>query len=592
MLRLLGIEYIALNPGASYRGFHDSLVNYNGNERPAMVLCNHEEIAVAVAHGYAKLAGKPMAASLHSNVGLLHGSMGIFDAFVDRQPILIFGGTGPMDSTRRRPWIDWIHTANGQGGAVRDFTKWEHQPSSIEAFPEAILRGWHVAVTEPAGPVYICLDAGLQEARIERPIALPDLAHYSPPAPAAADPEAVRDAARWLAAAQFPVIMLGQTAQTQDAWDRLRELAELLGAAVVTENRGMASFPSTHALQQCGVGGRAGAESAEMLRQADVVLALNRIDVMGSLRTALGGGGDPRHQAAPSPAAAGGDGLGARWPKLINVSLDHLAVRSWTTDYFELPAADLPLAANAERTVDALLEEVRRIMQDDFGARGRAEQRVERHRARRAELEDRWRHTRLERWDMEPISMERTVGELRTALGDAYPDTVVARVHGTWPSGVWDFTRPGSFIGGDGGAGVGSGPGMAVGIALAAKAHGRPVISFNGDGDTLMSPTALWTAAHHRIPLLYLVVNNRSYYNDEEHQERMAVQRSRPVENRWIGQRIDDPPVDFASVARGLGLEGFGPIADPDDLADTFKAALQVVREGDPVLVDVHITPR
>jgi len=329
-----------------------------------------------------------------------------------------------------------------------------------------------------------------------------------------------------------------------------------------------------------------------MLRQADVVLALNRIDVMGSLRTALGGGGDPRHQAAPSPAAAGGDGLGARWPKLINVSLDHLAVRSWTTDYFELPAADLPLAANAERTVDALLEEVRRIMQDDFGARGRAEQRVERHRARRAELEDRWRHTRLERWDMEPISMERTVGELRTALGDAYPDTVVARVHGTWPSGVWDFTRPGSFIGGDGGAGVGSGPGMAVGIALAAKAHGRPVISFNGDGDTLMSPTALWTAAHHRIPLLYLVVNNRSYYNDEEHQERMAVQRSRPVENRWIGQRIDDPPVDFASVARGLGLEGFGPIADPDDLADTFKAALQVVREGDPVLVDVHITPR
>ncbi|HEU0169115.1 MAG TPA: thiamine pyrophosphate-dependent enzyme [Chloroflexota bacterium] len=584
ILRLLDIEYMALIPGASYRGLHDSLVNYNGNERPAMVLCNHEEIAIAVAHGYAKLAGKPMAASVHSNVGLLNGAMGIFNAFTDRQPVLIFGGTGPMDSTRRRPWIDWIHTANGQGGAVRDYTKWEHQPSSIEAFPEAILRGWHVAVTEPAGPVYICLDAGLQEARIERPVALPDLAHYAPPTPPEPAAEALRDAARWLVAAQFPVIMLGQTAQTQQAWDELRQLAEALGAAVVTENRGMASFDSTHFLQQCGNGGRAGAESNDMIRQADVVLAINRIDVMGSLRSALGGASaDPRQGRAAS---------NRQWPRLINVSLDHLAVRSWTTDYFELPAADLPIGANAERTVSALLEEVRRLLHDDTGARGRAEQRTERHRARRAELEDAWRHARLERWDMAPISMERTAGELRTALGGAYEDTVVARVHGTWPSGVWDFTRPGCFIGGDGGAGVGSGPGMAVGIALAAKAQGRTVVSFNGDGDTLMYPTALWTAAHHRIPLLYIVVNNRSYYNDEEHQQRMAEQRSRPVENRWIGQRIDDPPVDFSTIARGLGVEAFGPVTEPDDLRDTFKSALQVVHGGDPAVVDVHISPR
>ncbi|MHB8619947.1 MAG: thiamine pyrophosphate-binding protein, partial [Chloroflexota bacterium] len=198
MLRLLGVEYIALNPGASFRGFHDSLVNYNGNAQPSIVLCNHEEVAVAMAHGYFKVSGKIMAASLHSNVGLMHGSMAIFDAWADRAPVLIFGGTGPMDSTRRRPWIDWIHTANGQGGLVRDFTKWEHQPSSVAAMPEAILRGWHVALTEPRGPVYICLDAGLQEETLDasRPIHLPDLGRYPLPHPIDPAGEVVREAAR------------------------------------------------------------------------------------------------------------------------------------------------------------------------------------------------------------------------------------------------------------------------------------------------------------------------------------------------------------------------------------------------------------
>jgi thiamine pyrophosphate-dependent acetolactate synthase large subunit-like protein len=193
---------------------------------------------------------------------------------------------------------------------------------------------------------------------------------------------------------------------------------------------------------------------------------------------------------------------------------------------------------------------------------------------------------------MEPISVERMVGELRLAMGDEYEQTIVPRIPLTWPSGVWDFTRPHSHLGGDGGGGVGSGPGMSVGAALAAKGSGRPVVAFLGDGDTLMSPAAIWTAAHHRIPLLFVVANNRSYYNDEEHQDRVARMRNRPPENRWIGQRIDDPPVNFAGLARDLGAEGFGPIADPDDLAEAYKGALAALREGGPALVDVHISPR
>ena len=231
-------------------------------------------------------------------------------------------------------------------------------------------------------------------------------------------------------------------------------------------------------------------------------------------------------------------------------------------------------------------------MRDDSSAKHRVEQRSEAHRRRRAELERSWREYTKDRWELEPISIERMVAELRTALGDEADDTIVARIPLTWPSGVWEFTKPLAHVGNDGGGGVGSGPGMSVGTALAAKPSGRPVVAILGDGDTLMSPAAIWTAAHHDIPLLFVIANNRSYYNDEEHQDRVARVRNRPPENRWIGQRIDDPPVDFAGLARDLGAEGFGPIADPDDLEGAFKGAIRALKEGGPALVDVHISPR
>ncbi|MFI5266502.1 MAG: thiamine pyrophosphate-binding protein [Chloroflexota bacterium] len=583
MLRKLEIPYIALNPGASYRGFHDSLVNYNSNQGPGMILCNHEEVAVAVAHGYAKVTGRAMAASLHSNVGLMHGSMGIFNAFVDRAPVVVFGGTGPMDSTRRRPWIDWIHTANNQGGMVRDFTKWEHQPSSIAAIPEAIMRGWHLAMTEPRGPVYICLDAGLQEERIEGDFELPDVARYPLPAPIEPSPEDVKEAIRWLTSAQFPVILLGRNAQNEQAWSNVVELAELLGAAVLADPKSQTSFPTNHYLQQASFGLRGGGDFSATLKKADVVLAIDRIDPMGALRGALSTSTDAR-RGLEVPASV--------LPKLINVSVDTFAVRSWTTDFFELPPAGLPIVANAEKTVAALLAEARRVVRDDGGARSRAEQRSAALKAHRQEMEAGWREFNLKRWEMDPISVERMVAELKTAMGDSYEDAIVPRIPLTWPSGVWEFTKPLSHLGGDGGGGVGSGPGMSVGAALAARGSGRPVVSFVGDGDTLMSPAAIWTAAHHDIPILFVVANNRSYYNDEEHQDRVARVRNRPPENRWIGQRIDDPPVNFAGLASDLGAEGFGPVSDPADLAGAYKSALAALAEGRPALVDVHISPR
>jgi thiamine pyrophosphate-dependent acetolactate synthase large subunit-like protein len=571
MLRRLGVEYAALNPGASFRGLHDSLVNYNGNRDPQMAVCNHEEVAVAVAHGYAKASGRPMAAIVHSNVGLLHAAMAVFNAWVDRAPLYLLGATGPMDSTRRRPWIDWIHTSQGQGQVIRDFTKWEHQPASVAAIPEAMLRAWRAMLTEPRGPVYICLDAGLQEQQLDptAPIDLPDPAAYRLPAPIQPDAGAVDEAARLLVGADFPVILAGRGCGSEAAWKALVALAEALGAAVLTDLKAPAAFPTNHPLHQCTPGGRLDAGGASVLRQADVVLSLDWIDPAGTLR---------------------GDGPGAgSSPKLISVSLDDYALRSWAADQQELPATAVSILAGPEPTLGLLVPAVERLLADNSGARTRGEQRSAAHRARRAELDQAAAAERSAALAGERMGLSALAVGLSEALGSRRDDVTLIRVPIKWQTGCWDFTKPGAFLGGDGGAGLGSGPGLAVGAALALRGSGRLPVAILGDGDTLMASSALWTAAHLQVPVLIVVANNQTYFNDEEHQERVARVRARPVENRWVGQRMDQPPVDFAGLARAMGVEGFGPVSEPSALVPSLAEALRAVDAGRPVLVDVTV---
>ncbi len=569
MLRRLEVPYVALEPGASFRGLHDSIVNYLGNERPSMILCNHEEVAVAIAHGYAKFAGRAMAAAVHSTVGLMHATMTIFCAWCDRAPVLVLGGTGPMDATARRPWIDWIHTAYAQGELVRDFTKWEHQPASVAAMPEAVLRAWQIAHLEPRGPVYVCLDVALQEQRLDVPVALPDLDRVAQPTPAAPDPDAIARAAALLVEAERPLILLGHTG-TERGWHDTVALAETLGAAVVTDRASPAAFPTDHPLHQGTSRTWSHGAYADEVREAGAILAVQRTDVAGALRERKG-----------VPA------------RLVNVTLEPYATRSWSADYQELPHAEVAITANADLAVAALREAVTRALAAAPSARRRAEDRRATTEARSRTRRARWLSDHAKRRDDRPIAFSRAVSELREALGARAGDAILAQGPlGPWPTGAWDFTRPKSYLGNDGGGGVGSGTGIAVGAALAARASGRPVVAIVGDGELLAAPTALWTAAHHRIPVLFVVANNRSYYNDEEHQEHVARARGRPPENCWIGQRLDDPAVDFASLARDLGTEGFGPVDDPADLARNFAAAIKAVDEGRPALVDVRIAPR
>jgi thiamine pyrophosphate-dependent acetolactate synthase large subunit-like protein len=546
-LRALDIPYIALNPGASYRGLHDSLVNHLGNERPQMLVCLHEESAVALAHGWAKVTERPMAAAVHSNVGLMHATMAIFDAWCDRAPLLVIGATGPVDAMKRRPWIDWIHTAADQGALLRNYVKWDAQPASPLAAQEALLRAYWLAGLAPMGPVYVNLDAGMQEAPLAEAVPAAQPERYLPPAPGSVGADSLAEAASLLRNARRPLILMGRVSRGTDSWAARVALAEALGARVATDLKVGAAFPTDHSLHVGAPAVFPGAEIAAALRDADVVLSLDWVDLGGTLRAACGG---------PPPG------------KVIQVSLDHQLHNGWSMDHQALPAVDLLLAGTPDAVVPGLLRALK-VSPADFTA------------------------TPLQHPPLPPSTGSIGVGLLAHALRAATSGRDVSLLHVplSWNGADWPFRHPLDYIGTEGGGGIGAGPGVAVGAALALRGGTRLPVAVLGDGDFLMGATALWTAVHYRIPLLVVVANNRSFYNDEVHQERVARMRNRPVENKWIGQRLADPEIDLAALARAQGALGFGPVSDAAALPALLAEAVAAVAAGSVAVVDVRVEP-
>jgi thiamine pyrophosphate-dependent acetolactate synthase large subunit-like protein len=551
VLRALDIPYVILNPGASFRGLHDSLVNYLGNAQPQMLLVLHEEHAVAIAHGFTKITGQPLAAILHSNVGLMHGSMAIFDAWADRVPVLVLGATGPVDSAIRRPWIDWLHTAQDQAALVRHFVKWDAQPASVGAAQEALMRAWRTADTAPKGPVYVCFDAALQEAKLPSRPAVPDVRRYRPPSPQAPAAADVAEMVKWLTTAKSPVILMGRVSRSQVDWDARVLLAESLGARVLTDLKVGAAFPSRHPLHAAPAGMFLTAEAAQVLKNADVVLSLDWVDLAGTLKQAWG------QETVQS--------------RVIQVSVDHHIHNGWSMDHQGLPPADLFVACEPALAVQALNSQIA-----SQGIRVKP-------------------MTKTVRLDTPPVdpTAAMTVAMVAAVVREVTAPMPVSllRLPLSWHGDFWDFNGPLDFLGYDGGGGIGSGPGMTVGGALALKGSERLPLAIIGDGDYLMGVTAFWTAAHARIPLIALVVNNRSFFNDELHQERVARERHRPVENRWIGQRIDDPPPDLALMAKAQGLKAYGPVNNATELKQALAQALMDFEAGYPVVIDVRVEP-
>ena len=547
-LRDLRIPYVALNPGASYRGLHDSLVNHLGNAAPQMLLCLHEEHAVAIAQGWAKVTGTPMLAAVHSNVGLFHATMAIFNAWCDRMPVIVLGATGPLDAAKRRPWIEWIHTAQDQGAIVRPYVKWDAQPTSPEAAREALYRAAWLARTAPMGPVYVNIDAGLQEEPLAgAPAASADPARYMPAVENAPAAGLVTRALELLRGAKNPLILMGRVGRTDAAWAARVKLAEALDARVVTDLKVGAGFPTDHPLHAGSPGVFPVPAAGQAIAEADVVLSLDWVDLAGTLRTACGG----------VPAA-----------RVIQVSLDHALHNGWSADHQGLPPVDLFVAADPDAFALAAAE----TLPAPAPARCAAL-------AAPASL------------DAGPLGVPAMTAALRRAVG-ARPVSLL-HLPLSWDGAAWPFRHPLDFLGSDGGGGIGGGPGIAVGAALALRdgGHDRLPVAVCGDGDFLMGATALWTAAHYRIPLLVVVANNQSFFNDEVHQERMARLRDRPVENKWIGMRMTDPEIDLAKMAEAQGARGFGPIREATDLEGALAEAIAVVEAGGVAVVDVRVAP-
>jgi thiamine pyrophosphate-dependent acetolactate synthase large subunit-like protein len=571
LMKAFDIEYAAFNPGATFRGIHDSIVNYGGNYKPEVIFCNHEEISVALAHGYAKAKGKPMIAIVHNMVGLQHASMAIFNAYIDRVPILVLGGTGPMNSKHRRPRIDWIHTALVQGNQVRDYVKWDDQPYSLADVPDSFIRGYRIATTEPMAPIYINYDADIQEDSLASPIEIPDVRRYAPPAPMQANPEALRQAAQLLANARAPLIIADSLGRNPKTVPALVELAELLAVPVVDKGARF-NFPTTHPLDATD-GAR------DLLKKADVILALDVADLYGSLTTVSKQTRVCEYVTSPGV-------------KLVSISLHDMLVHSWAGDYQALQALDLSMSADTSVAVPELTRLCRELLGSDPQKKATLE-------ARQKELSEKHKSRRA-KWlaDAQAKAMQKEISTafLAYELGEVIKKENWVLVNGTsngWARRLWDFTKPNQYLGASGGAGVGYGMSAAIGAALALKETGQLAVDIQSDGDLLMTSSSLWTAAKHRIPLLVVMHNNQSFYNSEEHGIEVAKFRNRPVENAGIGTHVDDPAVDYAKMAQSFGVNAEGPVVRTADLRPALERGVKFVKEKKlPYLVDVISEPR
>ncbi len=565
LLQEFGIDYVALNPGATYLGLHDSLVNYGGG-KPEIILCTHEKIAVSLAHGYAKTTGRPMGAIVHDVVGLLHGSMGVYYAQLDRVPVIVMGGTGPMDRTRRRPAIDWIHTAQVQGEAVRNFTKWDDQPHSIDDFPASFARAYRIATTEPAGPVYLCYDAGLQEDEIGHPLSVESVASAGRPAPVQADPAALARAADLIARAERPVIVTEFTGRHADAFTELVGLAEELAAAVV-DMHGRVNMPNRHPLN-LSFG------SGEALREADLVISLD----VGDLHRALNElDRDSRDRAKRSRLVPG--------TPIVDIGLSELRLSKWAEDLGDFQPVTLSIVADTRLA----LPELRRLLRErtpgrDLTARRNAIA------ARHDELVAAWEREAKVDWGAAPMTAPRLASEIWSVIRN--DDWVLtANTLEDWALRLWDMDSPARHPGRS--FGTATQIAVSLGVGLAYRETDKMVVDVQPDGDLMFDPGALWTAANSRIPILAVMYNNRAYYNDFEHQIRVARHRGTPVENAGVGQEIDAPAPDFAAMARSMGWYAEGPITDPDQAGPAIARAAAYVREKRmPALVDTIVRRR
>jgi acetolactate synthase I/II/III large subunit len=544
VLKPLGFEYVTINPHSDSGGLQESIINYTGNTSPELITCLHEEVAVAMAHGYFKIEGKPLAALMYSSVGLQHASMAVYSAFCDRVPVYMLLGN--------RVWNPDSRSVRDPVGLARDFTKWDDQPVSLEQFAASAVRAYAIAMTPPLMPVAITIDQKLQESRIPKGTTL-RIPKYTPNAVPEGESGAVSEVARLLVNAELPVLAVERAARTAAGLGYIIELAELLQAGVVDTIQRM-NFPSRHPLSQ----------DAAVLREADVVLALEQPLLS---RSALKAGA-----------------------RLLSISSFDLFTRSNYWHFGAYQEADLPIAADAEATLPALIEAVKRLITPD---RKRTFE-IRRAKLAEAHLRTRERNRVLAThgWDASPLSTARIAAELWEQIKDK-DWSLVSRSDGMsdWAWRLWDFKKYYHHIGQSGSLGIGYSNPAAVGAALANRKYGRLSVNLQNDGDLMFLPGTLWTAAHHQIPMLTVMHNNRMYNQEVMVVARIAAERNRDVSRCHFGNVFDKPFINYAQLAKSMGWYAEGPIDNPRELAPAIRRALAAVERGEPALLDTVTQP-
>ncbi|HTS40122.1 MAG TPA: thiamine pyrophosphate-dependent enzyme [Xanthobacteraceae bacterium] len=560
LIKRYEFPYITLNPGASFRGLHDSLVNYGGNE-PPMMLCQHEEIAVQIAHGYAKASGKPMAVILHDVVGLLHATMAIYYAYLDRVPIFIMGATGPMDEGKRRPHIDWTHSALVQGNAVRDYVKWDYQPTAIEGVPESFARAYSVMMTEPKGPVYMCYDAMLQEEPLTAAVTLPPANAAAVPSPSMPDPRALAAIADRLLAAEHPMLLAEYAGRRAGGFESIVELAETTGAAVWDVNNAL-NFPNQHPLCL--------SMDKESLKHTDLVVGLDVRDwekQFSDLNNAK------RIVTDLLPATC----------DCVEIGFAEVGISKWAMDYCRMRPCSIRVLGDTALGIPELTRLCKQRIDRDSKLKSRIAARKAAIGKRHDQIWAKWQEEARQDWDASPITFARLALEIWDVIkNEDWVLTANELKHQVRK--LWDFDKPYRHPGVE--LGTATQIGISIGVALAHKGTGRVVVDIQPDGDLMFDAGALWTLAKYEIPMLIVMHNNRAYYNDWAHQIRMAQLRGTDEAKAHIGMDLFGPAPDFGALARAMGCYGEGPIEKPADIRPALARALAEVKKGRPALVD------
>jgi len=568
VIKQYDFEYVSFNPGSSFRGLHDSLVHYGGNSKPEIIECPHENTAVGIAHGYAKALEKPMLTILHNLVGLLHGTMAIYYAYLDRVPMVIAGATGPMDIAKRRPHIDWIHTALIQGNLVRDYVKWDDQPYSIASVPDSFARAYRIANTEPKGPTYICFDVPQMEEPLEEEVPLLNVRRLMPPTPMQAEGEALEQAADLLVKAKNPVVLVGYVGRNKASVAKLVELSELL-ALPVLDKMYRFNFPNTHPLDLTG---------SDCLERADLLLYLDIRDMVGPTT---------KYRSYAQVKELRTDPIKSVLPKdcqVIEMGLSDTGVTAWSMQYEKLQEVDLSILCDTAVALPELIKKCRERLGTDPALREKVQRRYQVLSAQHRQIRDNWREEARKNWDLRPMTMPRLAAEVWEAIKDEDWVLTSNSLIG-WARKLWDWDEPYRHPGES--LGTGTQINISLGVALAYKGTGKLVVDIQPDGDLLFDPAALWVATHHNIPMLVVMLNNRAYMNSWNHAVSIAKERGNPVDLAHLGTELNRPAPDFAKMAQSFGWYAEGPIEEGSKVREAVKRAIRVIKkEGRPALID------